>query len=291
MNTFPILNINQFKGFTNSAHFYANDFKSHYLKNQKKICVPHKHDFFLTVIFTQGSGIHEIDFNRYEIKPGTVFMLKPGQMHNWELSEDIDGYIFFHTQSFYDLTYTQRSVTNYPFYYSSQNAPLIHFSSEVFEGIIPFFKCILNEYRTDQLLKQNKICSLIDLIYIEISRHYLQQEQNQTSTSSHYALKVQELELLIDTHFIQEKSPHQYAEWMHMSTNHLNRITKAVLNKTTTELITDRVILEAKRLLIHSKESFAIIASKLGYDDYAYFSRIFKNKCNETPSQFLRKYQ
>ncbi len=289
--TLPILHINQFNTLDDNSHFYANTFKKHFEKNQTTITKPHKHDFYLVVVFTKGSGIHEIDFNKYHINPGTVFMLKPGQMHNWSLSKDIDGYIFFHTQSFYDLNYTQRSISNFPFYYSSQNAPFTNLSSKSISEIIPYFIAILHEYDSHKLLKQNKISSLIDLIYIEISRNYLEHKNYNRLISNHYAIKIQELEHLIDANFLIEKSPQQYAEWMHMTTNHLNRITKSVLNKTTSDLIIERVILEAKRLLIHTKDSLTIVASSLGYDDYAYFSRLFKSKCHETPSQFIRKYQ
>ena len=49
-----------------------------------------------------------------------------------------------------------------------------------------------------------------------------------------------------------------------------------MLQKTTTEVITDRIILEAKRMLMDKKFTVNEIASELGYDDYSYFSRLFK---------------
>jgi YesN/AraC family two-component response regulator len=64
-----------------------------------------------------------------------------------------------------------------------------------------------------------------------------------------------------------------------------------MVNKTTTDIILERVFLEAKRELMAQKFSFSAIAADLGYADYAYFSRLFKKKCGETPSEFLQRYR
>ena len=76
---------------------------------------------------------------------------------------------------------------------------------------------------------------------------------------------------------------------MAMSEKHLNRISKACLNKTTTDLITDRIILEAKRELTHSNLTVREIADKLGYFDNSYFARLFKKKSGQTPIEFIKK--
>jgi len=56
-------------------------------------------------------------------------------------------------------------------------------------------------------------------------------------------------------------------------------------------LITERVLLESKRLIVHSDNSLSAIAEILGYEDYAYFSKVFKAKTNMTPLEFKKSYQ
>ena len=73
---------------------------------------------------------------------------------------------------------------------------------------------------------------------------------------------------------------------MFISEKHLNRICKECLNKTTSDLIMDRIMLEAKRMLVHSTKSVPEIAEQLGYLDSSYFSRLFKKKCGKTPIEF-----
>src|SRR5688572_5483594 len=118
-----VLKIGQFHSNENPEEFYANTLGVHLRTRHKDISVPHRHDFYLTVLFTKGTGTHEIDFTSYAVKPGALFFLNPGQTHHWELSDDTDGYIFFHTQSFYDLQYSHSRVADFPFYYSMHSIP------------------------------------------------------------------------------------------------------------------------------------------------------------------------
>ena len=280
----PVYNIKHFNEKTLNVDFYANYFIPH-IKHHHIVTEPHKHDFYLIVMFTKGSGKHEIDFNCYDIKPGTVFLMKPGQMHHWVLSKDIDGYVFFHTGDFYDKGYTLSSVLDYPFFNSIHNPPQILLNKKIFGELEKRFKEIVNEYQTNELYKIEKIHSLISLIYIELSRHYLPATKIENKT---YLLKLRKLEQFVDLNFKTKKYPREYADLMHISEKHLNRICKECLNKTTSEIIAERIIIEAKRLLIHKRHNVSEIADLLGFNDNSYFTRFFKNNCGETPILFLK---
>lgn len=291
MKSFTILDIQQFESKEKKKEFYTNTIENHLVTSHKNILKPHKHNFFLTVLFTHGSGIHEIDFVKYDVKPGSLFFLNPGQMHHWEFSEDIRGFIFFHTQSFYDIHYTKNRINNFPFFYSVQNSPTLYVEPIDCTYFKSLFEEIYIENQSDNLLKTNKIISIIDLIYIESTRHYIRKNELEVIPQNSYTNKFQEFEQLVEHHYKTEKSPSQYADWLNMSAKHLNRITQNMIGKTTTDIILERVFLEAKREMISRKFSFNQIADDLGYEDYAYFSRLFRKKCGETPSSFINKYR
>ncbi|UII33143.1 helix-turn-helix transcriptional regulator [Fulvivirga ulvae] len=286
-----ILNIGLFESEKVSADFYCNTFKDHLLHHHQSISVPHKHDFFLTVLFTKGSGVHEIDFDSYTILPGSVFFLYPGQTHHWELSEDIDGYIFFHTREFFEMGFTDHSIRNFPFFYSVHNQPAIMLKAESVKHILPFFESVYGEYIHKGFFSRQKISSLLNLIYIELSRVYLGESKALTFNSAVYSLQVNRLEQLIETYYRSQKSPAAYADMMNITPKHLNRLTRETLGKTTTQLITERILLEAKRMLVYVGDPLSTIAEALGYDDYAYFSRVFKKWTGLSPSQFAAKYK
>lgn len=270
--------------------FYCNTFSNHLATHKDEITVPHKHDFFLTVLFTKGKGLHEIDFEQYPIEPGTVFMLNPGQSHHWDLSKDTDGYIFFHSKEFFDAAFTESTIYEFPFFYSLLNPSKLFLNAEDLPYIFDLFQRVYSAKMEESYLRKSKIISLLNLIYIELSRLYLSNSIGELSKPDTYSLHLREFELLIEEHYKKEKSVAAYADMLHMTSRHLNRMTKEAIGKSPSELIVNRVILEAKRLLSHSKTSLALIAEDLGYEDYAYFSRLFSKVEGISPSKFQRNY-
>ena len=107
--------------------FYANYLNPH-VKTHHFTELPHKHDFYLVVLITQGTGTHEVDFKSYDVEPGIMFMLKPGQMHFWKFSDDIDGFVFFHDATFFDEGYSAMSIREFDFFSSMQNEPVVYLS-------------------------------------------------------------------------------------------------------------------------------------------------------------------
>lgn len=279
----PVYSIKQYKHFDEEASFYANLFIPH-IREHHFTAKPHKHDFYLLLLFTKGHGTHYIDFNAYPIKPGTVFMMSPGQVHSWKLSDDIDGYVFFHSKPFYDEGYTNEKITNYPFFSSIQSQPFVVIKQKNLLPIEDLFKKILKEYRQNNLLRLSKLHALVNILYIELIRIYISGAKIENEK---YLNAVRKFEVLVDTNFREMKFPSEYASLLNITERHLNRITKTCLNKTPTELISDRVILEAKRMFIHSNYNIAEVAGELGYFDSSYFSKLFKKKTKLTPKQFL----
>jgi len=289
MKTFPILNINDFyfEGETND--FYANQFSIHLKEFHNSITKPHKHDFYLSVLFTKGNGTHTIDFNTYNIKPGSLFFMLPGQTHDWELSEDIEGYIFFHTKSFYNLLFPNKRLDEYPTFYLRDNLKHIQLNLEEHTVYENYFSTILAEYKASNLSKYRKIGLLLDLIYIDSNRLKIEIPFNSDKTNRQM-LYYKNLQQLIDSHYTTLKKPKDYADKLNITVKHLNKIVKTLLNKSTSELINERIILEAKRLISHGKLTIKEIAFELDYEDYSYFSRFFKKNTGLTPLEFSNQF-
>ena len=291
MGKVDVLKINEFEQSQEQADFYCNDFRTHLQTHHKAITVPHKHNFFLTVLFTQGTGIHEIDFEKYQVKAGSVFMLNPGQAHYWELSADVEGIIFFHSQAFFDLSFVNQSIYDFPFFYSVHNPSALFLNLAEAKAFLNSFQLVLAEYRGNEVMKKHKIASLIHCIYIDLSRVYLNNAPKNILKSGTYSEYLRSLEALIDQNFKEDKSPSSYADKLNITIRHLNRLTQESLGKSPTQLIAERVILEAKRMIVHDASSLTKIAYDLGYEDYAYFSRLFKKWSGITPSAFSKSYK
>jgi len=291
MSEIKLLKINDFKNKEPENSFYANTITNHLLLHHSRIEKPHKHNFYAVFLFTKGTGIHEIDFHKYEVKPGSVFFLYPGQTHSWELSDDIDGYIFFHTEDFYEMTYVNNSIKDFPFFESNYSDKCIYLSEDKCRLIEDLFKTLLMESAKEEWKKKQLILSYLTQIYIYLNRFLETQSAVNFSDLRHYQSVFSKFEKLVDEHFIKIKSATEYADLLNITQKHLNRIVKSITQKTTTEIITDRIVLEAKRQLLYTNKTLNEIAFDLGFTDYTYFSRLFKKKVTITASDFRKLYK
>ncbi|MGO4906023.1 AraC family transcriptional regulator [Flavobacterium sp. W20_MBD1_R3] len=282
MRKYPIYNIQRFNCNSVNSNLYINTFKNH-LIDHHFIEGPHRHNSYVLLFFTKGSGIHEIDFDVFSIQPGSMFFFQPGQMHHWNLSDDVEGFVIFYSQEIYNLYFGQKAVGDYPFYSSLDNKPEMLFDLAESKAILPYFEGLISETDNNYLLKQDKIMNLLDVIHIEITRKY---NETYFHEAHSYNVKIKNFELLLEQNFKTEKAPSFYASKLTITLKHLNRICNEILQKTTTEVITDRIILEAKRMLMDKELTVNEIATKLGFDDYSYFTRLFKKKSGITPTNF-----
>src|SRR5690606_12549491 len=168
----PILNIDQFKELEPLNGVYVNSLSNHIHLNKDLINKPHSHNFYLCVIFTKGTGTHEIDFNSYEISPGRVFFLKPGQTHFWKFKSKPEGYIFFHSQEFYEMKFLKHKHHSFPFFYSYQNLPILELTTKKLAELDLMFQEVYTEYVQTNLLRELKLINSLSNIYIELTRAY-----------------------------------------------------------------------------------------------------------------------
>ena len=285
MKKYPVYSVENFSCNDIHREFYVNTFKEH-LKSHSFVEEPHRHDSYLMVFFTDGSGIHEIDFDQFEIQKGSLFVLQPGQMHHWSLSNDIEGFVIIFSQELYNLYFGQKNINDYNFYHSIHNRPEMLFEAEEIAKILPYFKLLTEENKQQNNFQLDKMLNLLDCIHIEIARKYNETYSHQTHS---YNIKINTFEKLLEQYFKEEKSPSFYADKLNITLKHLNRICNEILQKTATEVIMDRVILEIKRMLIDKQLAVNEVASAIGYDDYSYFSRVFKKQTGVSPKAFREK--
>ncbi|WP_080778601.1 AraC family transcriptional regulator [Chryseobacterium phocaeense] len=292
MNSISVLHIELFQSGKTSSDFYFNTMKEHLVVGHRHIEKPHRHDFYAAVLFTGGKGVHEIDFQRYDVSGGSLFFLSPGQIHSWELSEDIEGYIFFCSQEFYEMHYVNQKLRNFPFFGSVSFPRKLQLDSNELEKTDQLFQLLGKEFQSQHVMKDGLILALMSQVFIDATRSFSKDiDLKSSSASLSYFKHYQDFENLVEQDFTHQKSIAYYASLLEITPKHLNRIVQTVVQKTATDVITERVVLEAKRMLIYLDESLVEIAFRLGYEEYSYFVRVFRKSSGMTPTQFMRKYK
>jgi AraC-like DNA-binding protein len=95
---------------------------------------------------------------------------------------------------------------------------------------------------------------------------------------------------LINQQYRTLRLPKEYAELLYITPNHLNALCREMVGKTAGDLIRDRVLLEAKRLLTNADMSITEIAYDLNFEDNSYFNRFFKKQVGKTPDNFRKTF-
>lgn len=279
----PVYEIQNFACNINPNQLYINSFEDHLINNEF-ILEPHRHNFYVLVLFTGGGGTHDIDFCTFQIQRGSLFLMQPGQVHSWVLSSNPTGYVVFFTKEVYNFYFADKRVEDYPFFQFSTAKPEMICTEEEIQRADIYFNLMLEERQHLKLQKKGRILNFLDILLIELARKYTLEN---THVSHQYNHQLKQFDELLENHFKTQKSPAFYADKMAITPKHLNRIAKNILNTTITSLITSRVILESKRLMLDRTKTLSQIAEELGYQDNSYFSRLFKKNAGITMREFM----
>jgi len=148
-------------------------------------------------------------------------------------------------------------------------------------GLASVFQLLLEEYEKKEMqlvmIKALLKVFLLKLIQLK-EEHFTRQDINEK--------RIYEFMLLLEMNYLNERTADFYADKLGISAKRLNQILKEKLDKTAVQLIHDRVVLEAKRQIIHSENTIKEIAFNLGFKDSSYFSRFFKQLTRQTPQEF-----
>lgn len=247
--------------------------------------LPHRHDHYQVIWFTKGSGQHIVDFVSYELQDNMLFLLQPGQVHQL-LDRGKEGHAITFTEQFYFSNRRERE-TIYDFTSLFDNydgyAPI-----RISERAAPSLQLLA------ELMYREKAGGSS---YRSIMKHYLsafllqaEREKKRNAAQAIAPLKgdarIVQLRHLLEKHFRIQHQVTFYAAAFALTPKRLNEITREKIGKTVTELLHDRLVLEAKRNLSFSNKSIKEISYELGFEDPAYFSRFFKNHAGVGPQEF-----
>ena len=246
---------------------------------------PHAHSFYLLLYVSQGQGRHTVDLVTYDLRPGSVFFLAPGQVHQWELTADAEGIVVFFEAGFYQFRYPDRDLAALPFFGPAH--PPVLYLPEVNE-VQPVFEQLCAEFRAD-FPNQAEVLRACLHLALELAARHCPPPPAAPSAAGLAQHQLRQFGALLNQHHRRHRAVQDYAALLHLSANHLNALCRRGLGRTASALIHERVVLEARRLLVHSALSVAQVAAELGFDDPSYFGRYFRKYSGRTPEAFRQQ--
>lgn len=246
-------------------------------------------NYYSLIWIRNGKGTAKADFSEYDFVQNTLFAFSPYQPFMFQADEQIHGIVInFHPDFFCIHKHHQEVACNGVLFNNIYNPPFV----TVDENANSTFKMLLEqitvEMQNPALAQYELLVSYLKIFLITASRLKAEQQTeiqiNPAENKEPFIL--QNLKHYIETHFKTKHSASDYADLLNISAKTLAKLTKTHFNKTLTDLISERIVIEAKRELYLTNKAVKEIAYELGYIDEYYFSRFFKNNADISPQAY-----
>ncbi|MFA6084462.1 helix-turn-helix transcriptional regulator [Mucilaginibacter sp.] len=258
-----------------------------YLQKHQNLSLPHKHTFYHVVLFTKGGGTHAIDFKSFLVKPYQIYFMAPGQVHRWNFEGPVDGYIINFSASFFQSFLLRPDyLDSFPFFTGNIDDEVVNLPQQAQSKVVDLFEQLIQESAQLNKMGMDIIRVLMLQLFILVARESPNSSLT-TAPNYNYTL-LQSFRKLTDMNFATLKLPKDYAALLYITPNHLNALCNDLLGISAGEVIRNRVILEAKRLLVNLELTITAIANKLNFTDNSYFTKFFKKYTGLTPEEFRK---
>ena len=244
----------------------------------------HRSDHYTIFFMEEGTGDYWVDFNSFQIDGAGIFFLSPGQVLTVEAESMKKGYEINFDREFYCVeTHGKEIACNGVLFNNMHRATFIPLHSadlDIFQHLI---KQMVQELQSPGQAHRDMLDAYLRMFLIEALRRNDKKATPQSDERDDSNRLVGEFIALVDKHFRKVHSIADYAEMLHVSPKSIAKRLNATGYKTPTEIIRDRIVLEAKRDLRFTQKSVKEIAFDLGFEDPAYFTRYFKKSEQESP--------
>ena len=248
------------------------------------IIKPHVHSHLFQVFFIQKGSLEFLQGQeKTNIVAPCVLLIPPTFMHGLTYTPDVEGHIL----SVSDGVIHELFKSSTAFLANCDRIHVINnFKNEKgFDSIINTLNMLENELFSEHLERMIMLKAILSSLFVSLFRLCnIESESQNNSTNGKYFRKFLQLVKASG----QEKSIPWYADELHISPVHLNRICKAMSGKPATELIHQNTIMEAQKYLLHTSYSISEIAYQLNFEYPNYFARKFKKHTGMTPQEFRR---
>ncbi|POY41325.1 AraC family transcriptional regulator [Flavobacterium alvei] len=245
-------------------------------------------NYYSLIWIKKGKGTVKVDFSEYDFVENQLLSFAPYQPFMIEPNNSIEGVVIrFHPDFFCIIKHHQEVACNGVLFNNIYQPPYItldEVSKTTLEMVLEQMKV---EMQNTALAQYELLISYLKIFLITASR--LKKEQHPEvllDVSDKEPFILQNLKNYIEIHFKTKHTARDYADLLHITPKALAKITKNHFNKTLTNLIAERIIIEAKRELYLTNKPVKEIAFELGYNDEHYFSRFFKTNAYVSPQMY-----
>ncbi|RRJ91542.1 AraC family transcriptional regulator [Paenimyroides tangerinum] len=245
---------------------------------------------FYQILVFNGSAKFEINLIQYECSDSTILFLTPYQQFKWLENNESALYLIQFHGDYYCIEYHKNMIScNGILFNNIYEKPFFNINESYYDEIVNTIEKMENEIKNEIV---NPFTDSIVKSYLQLILSISSKEKSKYLTD----IKPNELpnkdliyfQDLIEKYYKAERSMTFYAAEFSLSTDAFSKKVKKQFSKSPSQLINERVILEAKKLLHLTYKSIKEIAQELNFEDEFYFSRYFKKSVGVSPSSYRK---
>ena len=252
--------------------------------------VPYKRRDFYKIMLVEGNSKVYYADKVMEVKKQALSFSNPQIPYKWEHLDNIrsGAFCIFNQHFFHQFgSLSQYSV------FQPNGTHLIELTDQQAKNIASIFERIFEEINSEYVHKYDVLRNIVfELLHfamkMEPSSNFDKQQINASQRISTLFLELLERQFPIDEVHpkIQFRTASDFASQLNVHVNHLNRSVKDTTEKTTSQIIAERILQESKILLKHSAWTVSEIAFALGFTEVTHFNNFLKKHTATSPLKF-----
>jgi AraC-like DNA-binding protein len=252
---------------------------------------PHRHNYYTVIWSFTATGKHIIDFKEYPILPQHIFFVSPEQVHQVITDPAPTGYIILFTPEFLQKNSIRDDfIANLKLFQKSDETPPLPLNDKMAATLKIFADQMMLAFHSQNDLSLDSIGAYLKLFLIECNGHCSLTPDSNTQSYEVGKNIVKNFKAIVEKHYMEWHQVKDYADTLNVTPNYLNEVIKSAINTSAKDFIQNKIILEAKRMLVFTEKSGKEIGFDLGFDDPSHFSKFFKSNTDQSLLEFRESF-
>lgn len=247
---------------------------------------PYQKDFYQISLIIKSKNAHAlINSQSNHDLDNTLYFLSPEHIFSWRRNNETTGFVIYFKAEF--LNFFNGNFETEFSYFNLIEQNFIKLQTEQSQDLTEDFMKMYSEFYTKHTYRKQILKSLLLTALYKCKSLKELEINNQSKSTKEHELFLK-FKNLVSNCFIKHKQVIDYATMLHVSATSLNKIVKQITSRTPKELISEKITLEAKKLLQYGSEDVAQIAFALGFEEPTHFIRFFKKQTKLTPLEYRK---
>ncbi|WP_299530627.1 AraC family transcriptional regulator [Ulvibacterium sp.] len=249
-------------------------------------------DTYSIILLTKGQAKYKIGLSEYHITEGSIYFQAPQHLRYYNRLSEWQGYVIVFMDSFFeDHPTLKKLITGFDGFKITSKV-VVPLEEEILIETQKMFQHLYEISYSKSVHRFDKAKSLLELILLQGTEHYNFLYQNQKETKQNRIVKA--FEHIVEEHLYditQNKVEKiigvaEIAERINVNATYMGEVLKKATGKTPKEILSDRIVLEARSLLTNTDMAINEIGYFLKFQDASNFTKFFKQKTGVSPSEY-----